>query len=163
MTDCVVKFHPRSFFVATMGMDAQEKGVLISMLSFMWSREGHVEDDEKHNARVCGVRPTSYRKVISRLVSRRFLVAKGGRIYPGPLVERMISRVSLTAEQRTSVLHNADRCTYCGTTQGPFVAEHIYPASRGGTNHSQNLTPACVPCNTRKRDILPDEWEGLLQ
>jgi len=38
------------------------------------------------------------------------------------------------------------RCTYCGTTEGPFECDHIVPVSRGGSKDDSNLTTACVSC-----------------
>ena len=44
-----------------------------------------------------------------------------------------------------------DPCSYCGreTTTG----DHIVPLASGGDHHWSNLTAACGPCNSSKRDI----------
>lgn len=41
-------------------------------------------------------------------------------------------------------------CQYCGTTDGPFQADHVYPESRGGETTINNLTTACSRCNRKK-------------
>lgn len=42
-----------------------------------------------------------------------------------------------------------DPCSYCGRP-GASDVDHIYPLSKGGTNHWWNLTKACDPCNSEK-------------
>jgi 5-methylcytosine-specific restriction endonuclease McrA len=47
------------------------------------------------------------------------------------------------------------RCAYCG---GDYqVLEHYIPVSRGGGTTADNCVPACVPCNRRKFDMIPDD------
>jgi hypothetical protein len=45
-----------------------------------------------------------------------------------------------------------DPCAYCG--QPSDEADHIDPASRGGSNGWQNLTASCSSCNRSKRTAL---------
>lgn len=43
-----------------------------------------------------------------------------------------------------------DRCIYCG---GPAkYVDHLFPVTKGGTDHYLNLGRACGPCNRAKRD-----------
>ena len=49
-------------------------------------------------------------------------------------------------------------CTYCGARGCRLECDHILPASRGGTDHLDNLTTACFTCNRAKRDKTPEEW-----
>jgi 5-methylcytosine-specific restriction endonuclease McrA len=50
-------------------------------------------------------------------------------------------------------------CSYCGAID-ELQLDHIWPASRGGTNHIDNLTFACRRCNMEKRDKLPHQWRN---
>lgn len=54
-------------------------------------------------------------------------------------------------------------CQYCGR-RAPFVelqCDHVYPASRGGSDHPSNLATACSECNLGKSNILlPSQVEG---
>lgn len=55
--------------------------------------------------------------------------------------------------------HYGHRCCYCG---GRFPTselnlEHVVPRSRGGRTDWTNVVTACVPCNVRKGDRLPEE------
>lgn len=54
------------------------------------------------------------------------------------------------------------RCTYCGTTDGPFQCDHMIPLRRGGTNSLDNLTTACADCNRRKHAKTVEEFAGVL-
>ena len=49
------------------------------------------------------------------------------------------------------------RCWYCGTNVHPHKegqpkasVDHLVATRDGGTNHDENLVPACVPCNSSK-------------
>jgi 5-methylcytosine-specific restriction enzyme A len=56
-------------------------------------------------------------------------------------------------------------CHYCGRSTPPreLTMDHIVPLSRGGKSSKGNLVPACKVCNTKKRQLLPMEWEAYLQ
>jgi hypothetical protein len=41
-------------------------------------------------------------------------------------------------------------CRYCGSKEGPFHADHVYPYSRGGETSINNMVTACARCNTKK-------------
>jgi len=52
-------------------------------------------------------------------------------------------------------------CWYCGVNlrelTGRWTSDHQVPVSRGGSDESSNLVPACDRCNVSKRDRTPDE------
>lgn len=54
-------------------------------------------------------------------------------------------------------------CRYCGTTEGPFHCDHVYPESQGGKTVFNNLATACKRCNLKKYNKIgvwpasPDE------
>jgi len=55
-------------------------------------------------------------------------------------------------------------CHYCG---GSFLLEnltmdHVVPIIRGGKTTRANCVPACKECNSRKKHLLPVEWEEYL-
>ncbi len=49
------------------------------------------------------------------------------------------------------------RCQYCGRGDVPLTVDHVQPKSRGGEDTWENLVAACVKCNNKKGDRLPDE------
>ena len=58
----------------------------------------------------------------------------------------------------------AGECYYCGHnfTAAELTLDHIVPLVRGGRSTRGNCVPACKECNTRKRDLLPTEWQEYL-
>jgi 5-methylcytosine-specific restriction endonuclease McrA len=40
----------------------------------------------------------------------------------------------------------------CNGRRGAWHVDHSVPRARGGTDHLNNLMPACIPCNCSKRD-----------
>ncbi len=57
------------------------------------------------------------------------------------------------------------RCHYCGCPTPPreLTMDHVVPIVRGGCSERGNVVPCCKDCNTRKKDLLPLEWEDYLQ
>jgi 5-methylcytosine-specific restriction endonuclease McrA len=56
-------------------------------------------------------------------------------------------------------------CHWCGGTFAPeeLSLDHIVPIIRGGKSTKGNVVPACKECNSRKKYLLPLEWEEYLK
>jgi 5-methylcytosine-specific restriction enzyme A len=56
-------------------------------------------------------------------------------------------------------------CHYCQRHCRPdeLTMDHIVPVSRGGKSTKANLAPTCKDCNTRKKIMLPLEWEEYME
>ena len=56
-------------------------------------------------------------------------------------------------------------CHYCSARVAPreLTMDHIVPISRGGKTTKGNVVPCCKDCNTRKKQLLPMEWEAYLE
>ncbi len=56
-------------------------------------------------------------------------------------------------------------CNWCGKNFSPktLTMDHIIPVSRGGKSVKGNVTPACKECNTKKKQLLPMEWDEYLK
>lgn len=56
-------------------------------------------------------------------------------------------------------------CHYCNRTFPPqeLSMDHIVPIIRGGKSTRGNIVPACKECNSRKKYLLPIEWEEYLE
>ena len=48
-------------------------------------------------------------------------------------------------------------CQYCGKrfSKEDLTIDHVIPRSLGGKDTWENLVLACIPCNLRKRDLVP--------
>jgi hypothetical protein len=57
-------------------------------------------------------------------------------------------------ERRWNDLDN--RCVYCGTAWEQ--KDHFIPLAKGGSHSLENLLPACLGCNSSKRDSEPLKW-----
>jgi len=55
-------------------------------------------------------------------------------------------------------------CGYCNMKVLPaeLTMDHIVPLSRGGKTTKGNVMPACKECNTKKKQLLPMEWEEYM-
>jgi 5-methylcytosine-specific restriction enzyme A len=55
-------------------------------------------------------------------------------------------------------------CRYCGRSTAPeeLTMDHIVPIIRGGRSTRGNLVPACKTCNSKKKYLLPLEWEEYI-
>lgn len=56
-------------------------------------------------------------------------------------------------------------CYYCGKAVYPveLTMDHIVPLIRGGRSSRGNVAPACKTCNSKKKYLLPIEWEDYLK
>jgi hypothetical protein len=97
---------------------------VVSLAATKWAKDNPVA------AKVC-------RKVSKQ--NRRGREARAGKIPAGAWSE---------------ILHYFDRrCAYCLRSEdeaGDMTFEHVLPLSRGGTNNTNNIVPACSYCNGRK-------------
>lgn len=57
------------------------------------------------------------------------------------------------------------RCYYCGRRFKPseLTMDHLIPIIRGGKSEKSNLVPACKECNSKKKYLLPFEWEEYIE
>ncbi len=55
-------------------------------------------------------------------------------------------------------------CHYCRKQFPPkeLTMDHIIPLARGGKSEKFNLVPCCKACNTKKKQLLPSEWEEYM-
>jgi 5-methylcytosine-specific restriction endonuclease McrA len=56
-------------------------------------------------------------------------------------------------------------CHFCGGTFPPseLTMDHLVPLVRGGTSTRGNVVPACKECNSKKKYLLPMEWDEYVQ
>ncbi len=53
------------------------------------------------------------------------------------------------------------RCWYCGAVvpSKELTMDHLVPLAMGGKSSRDNLVPSCKDCNTKKKSMMPMEWE----
>lgn len=56
-------------------------------------------------------------------------------------------------------VRDGNRCQYCGRrfSTSELSLDHVIPLSRGGATTWENVVCACLTCNVRKGNRLPDE------
>ena len=56
-------------------------------------------------------------------------------------------------------------CHYCGRRFHPsqLTMDHLVPIIRGGFTRKANLVTCCKECNSRKKYLLPMEWQEYLE
>ncbi len=52
-----------------------------------------------------------------------------------------------------------DVCAY-GCGRPAYALDHVWPVARGGESRPDNLVPACIQCNSSKKDSDPWPWLG---
>lgn len=76
-------------------------------------------------------------------------------------LKRYVRRPDQVAFTRMNLfLRDGFTCQYCGSELPPkdLTFDHVVPRSAGGGTNWENISTACVPCNTRKgarRDMRP--------
>ena len=57
------------------------------------------------------------------------------------------------------------RCYYCGLQTSPaqLTMDHVVPLVRGGLSTKNNLVACCKECNTKKKTMLPLEWQDYME
>lgn len=70
----------------------------------------------------------------------------------------------LRASQWWKRKRSAGKCHYCGRQYRPaeLTMDHLIPIVRGGKTVQGNVVPACKDCNSKKKYLLPMEWEEYL-
>lgn len=56
-------------------------------------------------------------------------------------------------------------CHWCGraTPAKALTMDHVVPIARGGKSTKGNVVPSCKSCNTKKKQMLPMEWETFVR
>lgn len=64
-----------------------------------------------------------------------------------------------TKEQWKECLETFDnQCAYCGVETSDMCQDHFVPLSKGGGYTKSNIVPSCRSCNSKKHNILFEDW-----
>jgi 5-methylcytosine-specific restriction protein A len=60
---------------------------------------------------------------------------------------------------------SAGICYYCGGKYSPgeLTMDHKIPIARGGKSEKINIVVSCKQCNSKKKNLLPVEWQEYMQ
>lgn len=81
-------------------------------------------------------------------------------------MEVVYVRSNISASKRKRIYKRDNYlCQYCGKdcSDGDISIDHIIPISAGGSESDDNLCVACYACNSKKRDMAPDEFKNQLK
>lgn len=70
-------------------------------------------------------------------------------------------RSGMQGNQNTSNAAVIGECVYCGDPA--TTKDHQIPRGRPGWDAPGNLVPACLSCNSAKRNRTPEEWAEALR
>ncbi|MBB6262140.1 phage FluMu protein gp41 [Paenochrobactrum gallinarii] len=66
---------------------------------------------------------------------------------------KQATRTAIPTKVKAAVsIRDGDKCRYCGSMNGPFHFDHVFPWSKGGEHTVSNLVVACQTCNLKKKD-----------
>ncbi len=83
--------------------------------------------------------------------------------------------MTFSSEQQNDVFDKTSgNCAYCEKqlawsnygregSRGAWEVDHRIPLSRGGTDHLNNLSAACIDCNRAKGDMTAREFNVAIQ
>ncbi len=88
------------------------------------------------------------------------------RTFEYPSIVRLIIFVrvpfkKIILSRKNIIRRDNHRCQYCGVSTN-LTIDHIIPKSRGGEDTWENLTTACIKCNNKKGDRIPEEAKMVL-
>ncbi|MCX8070319.1 MAG: HNH endonuclease [Thermodesulfovibrionales bacterium] len=89
--------------------------------------------------------------------------------FVSPVSETEIKREKLIAQKLRATAWwkrklSQSRCYYCNRVipSKELTMDHVIPLIRGGKSTKNNLVTACKECNSKKKYLLPTEWQDYL-
>ena len=99
-------------------------------------REAHIKQRKTDNAAWYKAHPE-----VNRAHVKRYRAIKMG----------VKSTVTIGHEKAIKTAYE-NRCAYCGQKSKNLTIDHVIPLSKGGGHVPENIVPACVTCNSAKKD-----------
>lgn len=140
------------------------RGQILLMWSEAWQQApcGTLPNDKKYIATLIDVPLSAFLKNEAALM-HGWWIADDGRLYHEVLTEQALAmRHKRNQEYRKHrdavMLKHGNACVYCNAVDREITLDHVVSRHSGGSDHPDNLVPACRPCNSSKgaKSIL--EW-----
>jgi 5-methylcytosine-specific restriction endonuclease McrA len=77
----------------------------------------------------------------------------------GKYANTPISELLTSTEWLAILAEAAGRCAYCGK-EAKLTLDHVIPLSKGGKHSASNVVPACLRCNSSKKNYTVEEWNA---
>jgi hypothetical protein len=118
--------------------------IIDSVRAYVIFSKGNAEIIANHNDRI-------------KLVNPNNVILRPSIIRVPKYINLDITRV---AYSRDNVFKRDNyTCVYCGEDDArAMTIDHILPQSKGGKDTFENCVTACKPCNSKKGDLLIEEW-----
>lgn len=71
-------------------------------------------------------------------------------------------KIRFTPDEARAFEAHGRFCHYCGVRHA-LTADHVTPRSLGGSDKADNLIPACVTCNTSRRNRSYDDFLEVIE
>jgi hypothetical protein len=153
--------HIETYMADTLHLSATEHGAYLLLIMRYW-KDGGLPDDEGMIRRYARMSVEQWSESRGRLLS--FFQADESGYAAFERAQGLDRKRAIPRRVRAAVYErDGHKCSYCGTEDGPFQIDHVFPWSRGGRHELENLCVACVPCNALKGALTGDEFTGALQ
>jgi len=163
MSPAWMPFYPADYLADTMHLSTEEHGAYILLILHHW-QHGELPSSDGDLARICQMNKRSWAESGDTLIEMFTKKNNRGLTAHDRLrgVGRSTARPHIHPYLRARILaRDGYRCAYCGDAPARLHLDHIIPWSRGGQCTEDNLTAACVRCNTSKGALTAEEFMGI--
>lgn len=178
---CQVNFYPHhigDYLTATAHLSWLEDCAYRRLLDVYYSREQSLPADVTQACRLVRALSKDERKAVETVLHEFFTAtgqgwthgrceeeiekwkARGWFPSEGPQLRQPVDewkRTRVRIFQRDGYV-----CRYCRKAHVQLECDHVIPVSRGGSNDDSNLATACRPCNRRKSNKMPSQFEAAV-
>lgn len=155
-----MQLYVSDFIGDTLSLSTEQIGAYMLLLMAMWNAGGKLPADESKLARVARMSVKKWKAIADDLMP--FFEVDGDMLSHGKIDTRgygLTSRIAVPQKVKAFVFErDGNQCRYCGSDDGPFHIDHVFPVALGGSNDPENLTVACCDCNLSKGARLVSEW-----
>lgn len=160
-----IPFFAGDYMRDTQHLSTEQHGAYLLMLFTMWTNNGWLPNDDKKLARITrlsGAKWKNNKEDILAFFDIEQDIIRCNKLEFWEIQQKKIApRPSIPLFLRLQILERDNfSCVYCGTKEGPFELDHVYPYSLGGSDTEDNLACSCQCCNRSKGAKTLEEWRA---